>query len=565
MLAKRIFTVTLFFIMAVVLIWGCGQKGSIKMTNELRQFIQDFEKKVVPLSRELNLAYFKATTTGKKEYYQQWETDELKMSKILSDKSDFAKLKKFKESGLISDPILQRELTVLYNKYLEKQIDPQKLEEMIRRQTAIEKKYSTFRAKLNGKELTDNDIELILKTETNSEKLKNAWLASKQIGAVVADSVLQLVKMRNEAARELGFANYHAMKLNLSEQDPEQIGKLFDELDSLTANAFAGLKDEIDNYLARKYRIKKSELMPWHYQNRFFQEAPKIYQVDLDEFYKDKDLVEIVRNYYAGIGLPIDEVIEQSDLFERKGKYQHAYSTDIDREGDVRVVCNVKPNYNWMNTLLHEFGHSVYDKYSDRNLPWVLREPAHTFTTEAIAMMFGRFAANPDWLTGVAGVPRNTVEKVADACRKSQRLDQLVFSRWAQVMYRFEKSMYQNPDQDLNTLWWQLVEKYQLLKKPAGRNQADWAAKIHVALYPAYYHNYLMGELLASQLYYYITHHVLQGDSPAVRSFANQKAVGRYLTEKIFMPGKRYYWDDMIEKATGEKLTAKYYAQQFVD
>ncbi|OPX31579.1 hypothetical protein B1H10_08600, partial [candidate division KSB1 bacterium 4484_188] len=290
---------------------------------------------------------------------------------------------------------------------------------------------------------------MILKTETNSEKLKNAWLASKQIGAVVADSVLQLVKMRNEAARELGFANYHAMKLNLSEQDPEQIGKLFDELDSLTANAFAGLKDEIDNYLARKYRIKKSELMPWHYQNRFFQEAPKIYQVDLDEFYKDKDLVEIVRNYYAGIGLPIDEVIEQSDLFERKGKYQHAYSTDIDREGDVRVVCNVKPNYNWMNTLLHEFGHSVYDKYSDRNLPWVLREPAHTFTTEAIAMMFGRFAANPDWLTGVAGVPRNTVEKVADACRKSQRLDQLVFSRWAQVMYRFEKSMYQNPDQDL--------------------------------------------------------------------------------------------------------------------
>ncbi|HFE65555.1 MAG TPA: peptidase M3 [Caldithrix sp.] len=535
------------------------------MTNELRQFIQDFEKKVVPLSRELNLAYFKATTTGKKEYYQQWETDELKMSKILSDKSDFAKLKKFKESGLISDPILQRELTVLYNKYLEKQIDPQKLEEMIRRQTAIEKKYSTFRAKLNGKELTDNDIELILKTETNSEKLKNAWLASKQIGAVVADSVLQLVKMRNEAARELGFANYHAMKLNLSEQDPEQIGKLFDELDSLTANAFAGLKDEIDNYLARKYRIKKSELMPWHYQNRFFQEAPKIYQVDLDEFYKDKDLVEIVRNYYAGIGLPIDEVIEQSDLFERKGKYQHAYSTDIDREGDVRVVCNVKPNYNWMNTLLHEFGHSVYDKYSDRNLPWVLREPAHTFTTEAIAMMFGRFAANPDWLTGVAGVPRNTVEKVADACRKSQRLDQLVFSRWAQVMYRFEKSMYQNPDQDLNTLWWQLVEKYQLLKKPAGRNQADWAAKIHVALYPAYYHNYLMGELLASQLYYYITNNVLQGDSPAVRSFANQKAVGRYLAEKIFMPGKRYYWDDMIEKATGEKLTAKYYAQQFVD
>ncbi len=37
------------------------------------------------------------------------------------------------------------------------------------------------------------------------------------------------------------------------------------------------------------------------------------------------------------------------------------------------------------------------------------------------------------------------------------------------------------------------------------------------------------------------------------------------MKEKIFMPGARYYWNDMIEKATGEKLTAKYYAEQFVD
>ncbi|MCK7529635.1 MAG: hypothetical protein MZV63_00515 [Marinilabiliales bacterium] len=38
------------------------------------------------------------------------------------------------------------------------------------------------------------------------------------------------------------------------------------------------------------------------------------------------------------------------------------------------------------------------------------------------------------------------------------------------------------------------------------------------------------------------------------------KAIGEYLTEQCFMPGARYQWNDMIEKATGEKLTAKYYA-----
>jgi peptidyl-dipeptidase A len=136
----------------------------------------------------------------------------------------------------------------------------------------------------------------------------------------------------------------------------------------------------------------------------------------------------------------------------------------------------------------------------------------------------------------------------------------LVFSRWAQVMYRFEKSMYEDPGQDLNKLWWDMVGKYQMIKKPEGRNMPDWATKIHVALYPCYYHNYLLGELLASQLYIYITTNITQN-----QSFVGEKAVGDYLREKIFIPGARYYWNDMIEKATGEKLTAKYYAKQFVE
>ena len=154
--------------------------------------------------------------------------------------------------------------------------------------------------------------------------------------------------------------------------------------------------------------------------------------------------------------------------------------------------------------------------------------------------------------------------KIADNCLKNLRLEQLVFSRWAQLMYNFEKSMYQNPDQDLNKLWWDLAEKYQMLKRPEGRNEPDWATKIHIATYPCYYHNYLMGELLASQLYYYIVTNIIKSEDFRFQSFANNKAVGEYLKSKVFMPANKYYWNEMIEKATGEKLNAKYYAKQFV-
>lgn len=126
-------------------------------------------------------------------------------------------------------------------------------------------------------------------------------------------------------------------------------------------------------------------------------------------------------------------------------------------------------------------------------------------------------------------------------------------------MYRFEKAMYENPDQDLNQLWWDMVEKYQMMKKPAGRDMPDWATKIHVALYPCYYHNYLLGELLASQFSAFITNSVVRGNTGE-----DMKAMGEFFKTKVFMPGMRYEWNEMIEKATGEKLTARHYAPQVI-
>lgn len=565
----------IFVVSAILLslfISHCANPEKIEMNQQFVQFLMEYEGKVIPLNKEHNLAYFTATISGKDEDYQKAAELEIQLSKIHANKDDFAKLKRFKESNLITDASLARQLDVLYRSYLGNQIDEKKLEEIINLSKEIEKKFSTFRAEFESKKMTDNEIEETLKRSTDSQQLQKVWLASKEVGRAVAADVLKLVHKRNEAAHELGFPNYHAMQLQLSEQNPAEIEKLFDELDDLTRDSFARVKAEVDSFLAARYIIPKDELMPWHYQNRFFQEAPKIYKVDFDQFYKDKDVVALTKTYFASLGLAIDDIIARSDLYEKEGKYQHAYCIDIDREGDVRVVCNVKPNYNWMNTMLHECGHAVYDKFSDtdplrghdRAAPWVLREPAHTLATEAIAMLFGRFASNPAWLHDVVGISAAEMQQIAANSFKMLRLEQLVFSRWVQVMYRFEKAMYENPDQDLNTLWWDLVEKYQMLKRPPDRNAPDWAAKIHVALYPAYYHNYLMGELLASQLFYYINQNVLQTDDLKNQSFANQKAVGRYLIDNIFKPGNRYFWNEMIEKATGEKLTAKYFAMQFV-
>lgn len=562
---KNLFPFLLTLTITLFMINSCGTKKDEQMNNEFKEFVKNWESKYIPLYKELNLSYWDASISGKKEDFDKVLELQNKITAIFSDKESFNKLKKFKESGSIKDEIDKRQLEVLYLSFLSNQVDTSLLNAVNKLQNEIEQKYTNFRAEVNGKNLTDNQIEEVLTTSTDSKELQSVWEAHKKIGTVVADDIKQLVKMRNQIAKQLGFSNYHEMSLKLKEQDPNEILKLFDELDSLTKDAFAKEKENIDKYFTERYKISKEQLMPWHYQNRFFQEAPKIYEVDLDVYYKDKDLVKLTSAYYGGIGLSIDDIVAKSDLYEKPGKNQHAYCTDIDNEGDVRVLCNIKPNEKWMNTMLHEYGHAVYDKFIDRQLPFSLRDPAHTFTTEAIAQLFGRMATNAKWIKDMLGINDDEYNKIRDNCFKSLRLHQLVFSRWSQVMYRFEKSMYENPDQDLNKLWWDLVEKYQMVKKPEGRNQPDWASKIHIATVPCYYHNYLLGELLASQLQNYIVKNIIKSDDLINQSFKNNTEVGKYLKEKIFSPGAKYFWNDMIEKATGEKLTPKYYAKMFVN
>ncbi len=535
------------------------------MENELKEFIKNYEEKVVPLSKETNLAYFEATVSGNETKYTKASELQIELNKIYSDKKAFEKLKSFRNSDEIKDPLLKRQLAIIYNMFAGEQFDEKLQEKIIRLSTKIEKEFSTFRAKVNGKNLTDNQIDETLENSTDNIELEEVWNASKQIGRVVEKDVIALVKMRNESASYLGYSNYHEMSLSLGEQSAEELDKLFDDLDELTRNEFIKIKNEIDEVLSAKYKVRKKDLMPWHFQDKFFQQGPKIYSTDLDKYFKNQNIADITKSYYSSIGLNIQDILSKSDLYEREGKYQHAYCTQIDREGDIRVVCNIKPNYKWMGTMLHEFGHAVYDKFVSDKLPWQLREHAHIFTTEAIAMLFGRFASNPQWLRDVIGIPEDEKKSIAEDCFKSLKLEQLVFSRWVQVMYRFERGMYSNPDQDLNSLWWNLVEKYQLLKKPGNRNEPDWAAKIHVALYPAYYHNYMLGELLASQLYYYITEKVLKEDPKKEQSFAGEKAVGEYLKYLFFSYGALYHWNQLIKRSTGEELTPKYYARQFVN
>jgi peptidyl-dipeptidase A len=565
MISLRIALLLLVATLVLVAAWPAVVAADAQATDRARRFVESYTKKIRPLEVAANRAWWNANISGKDEDFKAKEAAQNKIDAVLSNKDDFKEVKAIKEGGKIDDPVLTRAIDVIYLAHLEKQVEPELLKQITALANTVEKKFSTFRAKVDGKDTTDAEVRKILKTSKLSERRREVYEASKEVGKVIEADLLNLVKLRNQAARKLGFKNYHAMQLTINEQDGDEVIKLFDRLDELTREPFRQAKAQIDERLARDCGVKVEELMPWHYHDPFFQEAPAVYAANLDAFYAKLDLLDLCRKFYKGIDLPIDLVIERTGSFAPAPKKNpHAFCIDITRDGtDVRVLANVVPNEYWMSTLLHEFGHSVYTSLNiPEKLPYVLRQEAHILTTEGIAMMFEKFSKRRAWLEKM-GVKVDNPRAFDETGARMQRDQLLIFSRWCQVMLRFEKSMYENPDQDLNKLWWDMVERYQMLRRPPKRNAPDYGSKIHISVAPAYYHNYMMGELFASQLHHTVAREVYKGAAPDTVVYVGNPEVGRFLRERVFGPGRTKRWDRLTRDATGADLSPEAFAADF--
>jgi len=554
------------------------------VSEQVQAFLDRYEKQLAELEKKANLASWQAANSGRAEDYQASAAAALAVRRFHSDQAAWTEVQRLLKHRHELAPDVARALELTELAYRANQLPEETLRRLVEASTEIEKLLNTYRAQLDGQPYSNNQLLEMLRQEGQSARRQKIWQALKQVGGLVGPKLVALAHLRNQAARQLGYDNYWAMQMHLQEHEPKELLALFDELERLTRAPFTKMKAQMDTELAERFGCSAEQLRPWHYDNPFFQAPPPSPRVDPEEFYRTKtkeDMVEIARRFFADVGLPVEEILRRSDLYERPGKDQHAFCTHIDRQGDVRTLCNVKPTAEWMGTVLHELGHGVYELGLDGQLRYTLRQPAHAFTTEAVAMLFGAKVFEPEFLVHYVGLAPERAAAAAQPLAEQRRREQLIFCRWTLVMFHFEKALYENPDQELNRLWWDLVERYQQLHRPEGRNEPDWAAKPHFTIAPVYYHNYMLGELFAAQL----RHAAAQagpraeagqapsascppgtagafGVSPAGQPPAPDRSLGFFLRQRVFAPGARWRWPEFVRRATGEPLSARYFAQE---
>lgn len=510
------------------------------------QFLKPLVEAIKKKSRQVNQATWLLESTGSADAASLRAELDAELHCIYSDKNTYSELLKWDLEGVLKEPTSKRQLNVLIRSYKPNQVDPALLEKISQAEAELMLLYSNFRPKIGEKSYSENEIKEVLKTENNVETRKKVWDASKQIGKALAPYILNLVNLRNKVAKQLGYSNYFSMQLELQEVDERWLFETFDQLSKDSDAAYLRVLEDINQSSSKRFNVAKEEIGPWAWSEPFCQEDP-IDAKEIDALVKGIDIIETAKMLYQKMGFDVTAILKRSDNFEREGKNQHAFCIHMDREGDIRTLNNVKPTIKWLETVLHELGHAVYEEGFAKDLPWLLKEPPHMTTTEAMALLMGRQAYRVKALNEMLGSGQEALKEKAE---KSLMRRQLIFSRWALVMTYFERELYRNPNQDLNKLWWEIVEKHQKIRSKGSSGQCDWAAKLHIGLAPVYYFSYLLGELFASSLEESLPNMFSESTKP-------------FLNEKLFSFGNSLNWSKLIETVAGTPLSPQPWLKQF--
>lgn len=506
------------------------------------------EEQLAELESEFHRAYWDSQVDASETNERRRAELELELRRFKGDPEKLAAVNAALDEQIF-DPVLRRQLEVLRLSLTGNQMAEDQRAQMVELSSSVEGDFASFRPEVDGRRVNDNDILDILRDSDDESLRRAAWEASKEIGSHVAERVREIVRLRNQAAHDLGYGDYYLMSLDLQELEPEWLFGLLGELEALTDEPFKRWKAQLDERLSKRFDV--TQLMPWHYADPFFQQLPPDGRVELDNLFDGADAAALAERTFGAWGIDITQVLEGSDLLPREGKCQHAFCLDVDRSGDdVRILANVAPGERWIEVMLHESGHAAYDVSIEPTLPYSIRRAAHTFVTEAVAILSGRLVRDPLWLASIAQRDPAEVSGLTGQLREANATQSLLFARWGLVMSHFERDLYADPEGDLDARWYELVERFQSIPPPPRKSarRGQWASKIHLAVAPVYYHNYLLGELLASQLR--ATAEREHGD------FVGNPRAGEFLVDRVFRSGSLLRWDALIEEATGSGLSA---------
>ena len=438
-----------------------------------------------------------------------------------------------------------------------------------------------FNFKVDGRTLTTNEIDRILRTSSDLRERQKVWEASKEVGKRLKEGLESVRDLRNRTVQALDYDSYFSYQVSEYDMTVGEMMALMDKFNRELRPLYRELHTWVRHRLAENYGTPVPDTIPAHWlPNRWGQDWNALVSVkglDLNAALENKSPEWIIREaekFYVSLGfeeLP-ESFWKQSSLYPlpkdaAHKKNNHASAWHMDLEDDIRCLMSVENNADWYETVHHELGHIYYYRsYTRPEVPPLLRKGANRAFHEAIGSLMGLAATQRAFLAGREMVGKNARVDQIQALLK-EALGSVVFIPFsAGTMARFEHDLYEEnlPAGDFNRRWWELARKYQGIEPPSARGEefCDAASKTHISDDAAQYYDYTLSYVLLYQLHDTIAKKILKQD-PHNTNYWGNREVGRFL-DRLMRPGSSGDWRQLLRETTGSDLSAQamlsYYA-----
>ncbi|WP_395373201.1 M2 family metallopeptidase [Marinicella sp. W31] len=413
-------------------------------------------------------------------------------------------------------------------------------------------------------------LSQVIGESRDHQELLDAWKGWRTISRPMREPYQDMVRLANQGARELGYADTGAMwraGYDMPAADfPAELDRLWGQVkplyDALQCHVRAKLTDHYGNDI-----MGNDGMIPAHLLgNMWAQDWTGVYDLvkpedndanlDVTQLLKDngydaKKMVKTAEAFFTSLGMePLPETFWQRSLFLKpkdRDVVCHASAWNLDNVDDIRIKMCIKEDYEDFVTIHHELGHNFYQRaYNQESI--LYRDGANDGFHEAIGDAVA-LSINPLYLKQIGlidEVPTNTSDLNMLMARALEKIAfvpfGLMIDQWRWKVFSGEIS-----EEEYNAGWWQLRNYYQGVKSPVERSEADFdpGAKYHIPGNTPYT-RYFLAHILQFQFHRELCEAAgFKGDLHNC-SIYGDKTAGKQLIDMLEM-GSSKPWQDALE------------------
>jgi hypothetical protein len=395
----------------------------------------------------------------------------------------------------------------------------------------------------------------------DSEPLRRACLEGlRSIGPFVCDKFCEIVRLRNQFARGLGYQCFYDMKVSQSEGFDKKT--LFGILDGLEADTRPILKQALEALRTSKGAAAAE---PHNLGYTLSGDVSKL----KDPYFPFENAVDVWTRSFAALGISYRGATMRLDLCDREGKYsngfchwpQPAWRTQtgewVPSHANFTSLASpraVGSGLTALVTLMHEGGHAAHFANVDQASPLFSQERAPTSVAyaENQSMFLDSLCGDAEWMAKYAlsrdgaPLPWSVIEQ---EIRDTHQFEVFMLRSMLAVPY-FEKRLYELPAAEVTPARVVALAEEVELEIQGMRASRPLLSVPHILAdeSAAYYHGYVLAEMSVHQTRAHFER--------KYGSIVDNPAVGRDLAEVYWKPGNSAMFLDLVKELTGAPLTS---------